>query len=81
MEDHVASPARIRAKQRHNVLSRHHGTDAPVTLAARRDLRAAQLEEHIRDVVATAPALTAEQLERLRGLLPAADIPDTGEAA
>lgn len=37
----------------------------------RRDYRAAALAEQIRQVVDGAPPLTAEQIEQLRGLLPA----------
>jgi hypothetical protein len=46
-------------------LSRHHGPDSPHTLNARRDLRAARLEEYIARTLATAPPLTDEQRERL----------------
>lgn len=49
--------------------------DDPAATAAvverRRAYRAAALAEHIRQVVDTAPPLTAEQIEQLRGLLPA----------
>jgi hypothetical protein len=45
---------------------------APETITeARRDLDAANLEQHIRRVVDAAPPLTPEQASRLRSLLPA----------
>ena len=37
---------------------------------ADRELRTAKLAEHIRQVIESAPPLTAEQVERLRALLP-----------
>lgn len=33
------------------------------------------VDNHIREIVEAAPTLTAEQLDRLRGLLPAANLP------
>ncbi len=50
-------------------LSRDRSPDDPEILDARRDLRAARLEEHVRKVVADWPPLTDEQLDRLAGLL------------
>jgi len=48
-------------------IERHHpGAD---TTELRRDLGAAQLEEHVRRVVDTFPPLTAEQRSRLALLL------------
>ena len=70
--------ATVSARQRHNVLVRHRGQDDPVTLAARRDLHAAKLEDHIRQVVDEAPPLTAEQRDRLAGLL--RSTPTTGSS-
>lgn len=52
--------------------------DADVTEEARA-LKAARLEEHIRCVVSSAPALTAEQIGRIRALLPA--VPDNQRTA
>jgi hypothetical protein len=51
--------------------SRGRAADAPEVIDAQRDLAAARLAEHIRKVVDTAPPLTPEQIEQLRGLLPA----------
>lgn len=56
-------------RQRHNQLVRHHGADAAVVTEARRDLRAANLADHIRRVVNEAPPLTDEQRARLAALL------------
>ena len=50
-------------------LSRSRPHDDPDLLDARRDLRAARLEDYIRRVVDTAPPLTGEQRARLAGLL------------
>ncbi len=63
--DRPASPTRERARLA--ALTRHH-PDADHG-PARRDLRAAQLEEHIRRVVDAAPPLTADQKARLAGIL------------
>jgi hypothetical protein len=54
---------------RRNVLVRHYGAEDPRTVAAERDLKAAGLEQHIREIVDTAPELTAEQRDRLALLL------------
>ena len=53
----------------HNVLVRHRGTNAPETQQVRQELRSAQLERHIREVVDAAPALSAAQRDRLALLL------------
>ena len=50
-------------------IERHNGPDDPRLPDLRRDLRAAELEEHIRHLVDEAPPLTAEQRLRLAGLL------------
>lgn len=50
-------------------LSRSRDANDPDLKAARRDLRAAKLEEHIQKVVDEAPPLTDEQRVRLAGLL------------
>lgn len=49
--------------------ARWHGGDSPDVLHARRALRAAVAEKYIRELVAKAPPLTAEQRARLAGLL------------
>lgn len=49
-------------------LSRDRAPDDPDLLAAKRDLRATRLEDHIRQVVDAAPPLTEEQRERLAAL-------------
>ncbi len=50
-------------------LSRDRAADDPDLLDARRDLRAARLEEYIRTTVDAAPALTDAQRDRLALLL------------
>jgi hypothetical protein len=67
----VPSPAVSRARARVAGLTRHRTADDPAVAGAARDLAAEKLAEHIRAVVDAAPSLTAEQIERLRGLLPA----------
>ncbi|HLM20881.1 MAG TPA: hypothetical protein VK390_05065 [Propionibacteriaceae bacterium] len=57
------------ARARHNALKRYRDADDPAIADARRDLRAAKLEDHIRQVVDQAPPLTPEQAERLAALL------------
>jgi len=59
----------VSARQRHNILVRHHGADAPVTKDAARDLRAARLELAIREAVDAAPPLNDEQRSRLSAIL------------
>jgi hypothetical protein len=51
-------------------LTRHREPDDPDLDEARRDLAAERLTEAVRRAVATAPPLSAEQIEKLRGLLP-----------
>lgn len=50
-------------------LSRVRPNDDPELLAARRDLKAAKLEEYVARVVATAPPLTDEQASRIASML------------
>lgn len=57
-------------------IERWHGPDDPRLPELRRDLRAAELEEHIRRLVDQAPPLTSEQRARLAALLR----PTRGEA-
>jgi hypothetical protein len=59
------TPARWRAEIAGCVSRRDHEG----AKAARREYYAAQLEAKIREVVAKAPPLTDEQIERLRALL------------
>ena len=63
------SPQRRQAAAVVGALQRHHGPDDPRLADARRDLRAAELEEHVRRIVDDAPPLTAEQRDRLAALL------------
>jgi hypothetical protein len=48
---------------------RQNGPDDPRLPELRRDLRAAELEEHVRRVVDAAPPLTPEQRDKLAALL------------
>lgn len=50
-------------------LSRSRTTDDPELIAARRNLRAERLADHIRRVVDAAPPLTNEQRQRLAAML------------
>ena len=50
-------------------LSQTRQPDDPMLSAARRDLRASRAEDYIRELVAQAPPLTAEQRDRLATLL------------
>ena len=50
-------------------LSRDRASDDPLLIAARQNLRAARLEDHVARVVAEAPPLTTEQRERIASLL------------
>lgn len=56
-------------RARVGALSRSRRSDDPELLAARRDLRAERLADHIRRVVAEAPPLTPEQRDKLSTLL------------
>ncbi|MFJ6355425.1 hypothetical protein [Pseudarthrobacter oxydans] len=44
-------------------------SDDPELIAARRNLKAAKLEEYVARVVSKAPALTQEQIDRVSVLL------------
>lgn len=61
--------SRRRAAAVVGALHRHHGPDDPRLADARRDLRAAELEEHVRRIVAEAPPLTDDQRSRIAALL------------
>ncbi|MGO9297043.1 MAG: hypothetical protein ACLP52_24720 [Streptosporangiaceae bacterium] len=49
----------------------HRDPADPAITEARRDLAAANLEQHIQRIITAAPELTPEQADRLRALLPA----------
>lgn len=65
--------AATNARARIAALSRSREADDPELLDARRDLRTAQLEAHIRKVVDGAPPLTTEQRQRLALILAGTD--------
>ncbi|MGH3777641.1 MAG: hypothetical protein ACRDRR_18250 [Pseudonocardiaceae bacterium] len=52
-------------------LTRFRGAGHPATVQAETDLKAARLAAAIKREVDSAPPLSAEQIEQLRGLLPA----------
>ena len=56
-------------RARHASLTRSRTADDPDLLAARRDLRAARLEDYISKTLAEAPPLTDEQKSALAALL------------
>jgi len=65
------SSAGRKLKAKRAILTRHRGPDDPETADAARDYRAERLAAAIRREVDASPPLTAEQIEQLRGLLPA----------
>ena len=56
-------------RARLSALRRYRTDDDPAVLDARRDLKAARLENYIISTLAAAPPLTADQRERLSLLL------------
>lgn len=50
-------------------LSKDLPADAPVIVELRQELKAQRLQEHIREVVNSAPPLTAEQRDRIAAIL------------
>lgn len=68
-----ASSARIRGRLA--IHSRYNPDDTETLEGLRRDLRAARLEESVRQCVAAAPPLRPEQIDRLVSLLrPAVEV-------
>ncbi|MCA1671730.1 MAG: hypothetical protein LC799_05845 [Actinobacteria bacterium] len=63
------SSVRRRAASVVGAIERHHGPADSRLPAARRDLRAAALEEHVRAVVNVFPPLSAEQRDKIAALL------------
>lgn len=63
---HTVNAARARVAARRRWADAGRDVDVP---GAERDLRAAVLAERIRETVAEAPPLTADQVAQLRGLL------------
>ncbi len=59
----------LRAYGRFSQAKRNHHPDDPVVLAAHRELITARLMAHIGEIIAGAPTLTAEQVERVSALL------------
>jgi hypothetical protein len=63
------SPIRRRVAGSIGIIERHHGPDDPRLPDLRRDLRAAELEEHVRRIVDATPPLTPEQRDKIAALL------------
>ncbi len=61
-------------------LHQTHSPDSPEIRDARRDLRAARLEDHVAKAVAEAPPFTDEQRARIAALLRAGDRPQAAHA-
>jgi hypothetical protein len=73
------SPARRKAVSAISNTVRHHGPDDPRLPELRRNLRAAELEDHVRRIVDTFPPLTNEQRNQIAALLRPS--PNGGRAA
>ena len=67
LEDFLLSWTSERAKIAS--LSRSRKADDPELLTARRNLKAAKLEEYVARVISTAPPLTDEQASRIASML------------
>lgn len=61
----------LRASGRYSQAKRNHRPDDPVVVAAHRELITARLMSHVGEILASGPALTAEQAERVAALLKA----------
>src|SRR5262245_8023561 len=69
--DAYASASTItKPRGRYGSLKRHRGEDDPETIAARQELAVANIEAAVARILAKAPALTSEQVARVRSLLP-----------
>jgi len=72
----------IKARSRVGVAVRTLGRDHPDTARARRELEAAKLAEHARQVASSLPPLSAEQRDRIVSILHSAPVSDEdGNAA
>lgn len=69
----MPSPSVAKARAKANALSRYRPADDPAYVAARQELKALSLEEHIQKTVSAWPELTNDQLARLSGLFRTAD--------
>jgi hypothetical protein len=65
----VSSISWTQARARVAGLSRENAPDSTVVVEAKRDLRAARLEDYVARTVAQAPPLTPEQRDRIASLL------------
>jgi hypothetical protein len=71
----------LRERARIAALTRSRQADDPELVAARRNLKAMRLEEHVARVLAEAPPLTDEQRTRLAELLRPVRRHPAGDAA
>lgn len=63
------NPSRRSAAAAVGAIERHWGPDDPRLPELRRDLRAAQLEDHVRRIIEQAPEITSAQRVRITALL------------
>lgn len=63
--------SRLTPSRRRNALLRYRSADDPVVVEATKEMRAARLEQFIREAVDTAPPLSREQRTKLALLLTA----------
>lgn len=63
------SSAMLTERGRIASLSRSRPADDPELVTARRNLKAITLEEHVRKVVAAAPPLSTDQIDRIVTIL------------
>lgn len=59
----------LRASGRYSQAKRNHHPDDPAVVAAHRELIAARVMAHVGEIIAGAPPLTAEQVDRISALL------------
>lgn len=74
------SPVIAARRARVGALTRHRGPNDPAVLAAARDLDEARHDLQVDALVADWPDLTAEQRDRIAGLVRTADPADGGAA-
>jgi hypothetical protein len=58
------------AARRKAILTRHRDANDPELIKVSQDHAVLSIEDHVARVVASAPPLRPEQIERLRGLIP-----------
>jgi hypothetical protein len=73
------SPEQRRHRARVAAVARHHPDQADLDADARRDLKAANADRYVRDLVDSWPPLTPEQRGRLAALLAGSDAGEGGD--